>query len=820
MKRTRLVWIDNKTPVQAGEEPPAPPTEDPSLDEDPNFAFEGEEAADYEYEDEAAPMRSGWLVPAFAGLAIAGWTGFFGWAHRAALGGVTPLEAIDLIGSWAPPVIVIALVWLIAMRTSRRETGRFVEAAQVLRSESEQLEARLHRVNGELSVAREFLTQQSRELDTLGRLAIERLGEHSGRLDELISDNGREVERLSEVSASALENMENLRGNLPVIASSTKDVTNTIAQAGRTARAQLDEMVDGLNRVNEFGEASEAQVESLRGRIGEALDEFARTTHDTGQALAERYNKLSENVGAARVQFEQEEIEALAALRQRWSAAGDQIKTALDELATLDGAVIEPAAGRIATMREEHGALMADAARANEEFDNELMRRRELVDADNRTAVEALQTRLQALDNDLAERRDAHETRVRQVADLSGDLANRMDALADMAGRAAETGREANDTLDAALADTAGRLTATDASLRETDGLLSTLTDTTVRLLELVRATAQHGAEDLPKALVESEQSLLLLEERAARVGESVSTAGRDGEKLADDLERSQTRLSDLLAEFERASGAIAEGTGNHHDRLAAIADELDRLHEKSVSLASHARDELVVSIDALREANSAALSQIESEGGEGLSRWAETVGATSGEAIDRALKSRIEETAGILDDATTQAAERSREATLQLRDQLAKIDELTGNLERRIAQARERAAEQVDNDFSRRAALITESLNSSSIDIAKALSTDVADTAWASYLRGDRGIFTRRAVRLLDSGDAREIAELYDEDDGFREDVSRYIHDFEGMLRQLLSTRDGHALGVTLLSSDMGKLYVALAQGIERLRS
>ena len=56
--------------------------------------------------------------------------------------------------------------------------------------------------------------------------------------------------------------------------------------------------------------------------------------------------------------------------------------------------------------------------------------------------------------------------------------------------------------------------------------------------------------------------------------------------------------------------------------------------------------------------------------------------------------------------------------------------------------------------------------------------------------------------------------------DDAFKANVSRYIHDFEAMLRQLLSTRDGHALGVTLLSSDMGKLYVALAQAIERLRN
>ncbi|MCX7863782.1 MAG: hypothetical protein N2423_01900, partial [Novosphingobium sp.] len=74
-------------------------------------------------------------------------------------------------------------------------------------------------------------------------------------------------------------------------------------------------------------------------------------------------------------------------------------------------------------------------------------------------------------------------------------------------------------------------------------------------------------------------------------------------------------------------------------------------------------------------------------------------------------------------------------------------------------------------------------------------------------------------AVRLIEAAEARAIQQIYERDRDFREHVSRYIHDFEAILRQILSTRDGHALGVTLLSSDMGKLYVALAQGIERLR-
>jgi hypothetical protein len=113
----------------------------------------------------------------------------------------------------------------------------------------------------------------------------------------------------------------------------------------------------------------------------------------------------------------------------------------------------------------------------------------------------------------------------------------------------------------------------------------------------------------------------------------------------------------------------------------------------------------------------------------------------------------------------------------------------------------------------------LTESLNSTAIDVTKILSNDVTDTAWAAYLKGDRGVFTRRAVRLLDSREAKIIAKHYGDDSEFREHVNRYVHDFESIMRLLLSTRDGNAIGVTLLSSDIGKLYVALAQAIERLR-
>jgi hypothetical protein len=163
---------------------------------------------------------------------------------------------------------------------------------------------------------------------------------------------------------------------------------------------------------------------------------------------------------------------------------------------------------------------------------------------------------------------------------------------------------------------------------------------------------------------------------------------------------------------------------------------------------------------------------------------------------------------------------EAAQKATDRLMRQMLTISETSAALEARIADAKSEVEHSDQANFARRVALLVESLNSTAIDVTKIFSNDVTDTAWASYLRGDRGIFTRRAVKLLDGTEVKEILRNYENDNEFRDQVNRYIHDFEAMLRNVLASRDGSPLGVTLLSSDNGKLYVALAQAIERLRS
>ena len=197
------------------------------------------EYAEGAYEDEFVEHRSrfGWVLPALAITAVLGWTGLYGWAIWGDLltaANASPAQWTRWIIDWSVPVLLIGIVWLIAMRNSRSEAQRFADTAAMLSHESAQLERRLNVVNRELSVAREFLAAQSLELESLGRIASEKISTHASELQDLIQSNGAQVDRIGSASETALSNMTQLRDDLPVVANSARDVSNQVGNAGRT----------------------------------------------------------------------------------------------------------------------------------------------------------------------------------------------------------------------------------------------------------------------------------------------------------------------------------------------------------------------------------------------------------------------------------------------------------------------------------------------------------------------------------------------------------------------------------------------------------
>ncbi|MBX7502805.1 ATPase [Qipengyuania sp. YG27] len=829
-------------------------------------------------EEPELPRHYGWVIPALAFVAVAGWTGFFLWAHQATiLTRPAPGEAIDLIVQWTIPVLFVISLWLLAMRNSTREARRFSEVAHSLSLHSAELETRLARVNRELSLAREFLSSQSRELDYLGRTATERLSEHADRLQALVGENGERVESIASVSVTALENMGKLRDNLPVIANSAKDVSNQIGSAGRTAQSQLDELVDGFERLNEFGAASERQVSSLRERVDAALEAFTAQADQLAAITDQRFAELRERSESFRGELDSREVDALAAIRSRFEAlqselaeldaaaeaeraaaidslserlatlrdeavqAGatirdgeahaltawrnqiealqQRLRDAVAEVERIDEAALAAANAKLAALAAEAEAVDARVAERNRAFAAETAERQSAFAEAEEQAETRLTERLAALDEAIAERRAAQAEQLSIMAAEGEELAERIEALGAIFQTISEQGRAAGTDLSNGISELSAKLAESREALDGTDSAVASLTDASVRLLELIQASAKHSREDLPEAMEASEARLAGIEHRAEEVKALLDQARAAGEALTASMEAAESRSRDAIDGVEAFQARFGETSAGHADSIDGLRASVSALGEESAALSDKAQGELRDAIAALEASAREALAAIEDEQAQRIARIAERVGEQSAAAIDRALREHTAEAITALDKATGRSAEAGREVTRQLRDQLAKVNELTGNLENRIAHARERATEEVDNDFSRRVALITESLNSNAIDIAKAISTEVTDTAWASYLRGDRGIFTRRAVRLIDNTEAREIAELYDADHDFREHVSRYIHDFEAMLRTMLSTRDGHAVSVTLLSSDMGKLYVVLAQALERLR-
>jgi len=121
----------------------------------------------------------------------------------------------------------------------------------------------------------------------------------------------------------------------------------------------------------------------------------------------------------------------------------------------------------------------------------------------------------------------------------------------------------------------------------------------------------------------------------------------------------------------------------------------------------------------------------------------------------------------------------------------------------------------QARDDLRLRSTRLLESLNAASIDVARLLTLDVGDASWNAYLKGDRSIFTRRIVRLADAATGRAIKRHYDHDAPFRSLAVQYIDEFQRLLKYVDADKDSRALAVTLLSSDVGKLYVVLEQAI-----
>ena len=705
-------------------------------------------------------------------VAAAGWLAFAGWTLSRAWPVADNAAWMGWAATISAPLILIALLWLIFGRSPRRETERFVEAVGAMRRESQALESVLTIVDARLRDHRAVLSDEAARLMALGDEASDRLGRATQAIARETAEIDRTAQALDSAAAAAKVDIGVLLADLPKAEQQARAAAESIRAAGLGAHEQAA--------------ALEGQLASLTARGREADEAVGGAAQRLGAQVA----RIESSAGAAVERMDQAAVSMNSAVDGAMARAAESVEQARAGLEAQGQAIL-------AAIEQSRAAF----AQAGAEAGREMIERLESAGA----SVTALAARISEQDS-------ASDALVNRLSTQLGELDGQLGAL----GR---TGEEQNARLTQSL----GALRGVVQALRGEVELGSTesgaLIDRSHELAEALNAVTMQLRETVPAALSEVESQA----ERAGAAALAVvspaeaaqASAALAALSLAESEESIQRQREALDALIAAVQGGVAEAQVKLGE-LGAAVGETERAQARLVQETGPALIEALVRVrDAANQAANHAREAIVAAIPDSLAALTEAAREALDEATAEPVHDQLAEIAG----ASQRAMAVARQASERLTRQLLTMSETAAAIEDRIAED-QAAREEKDSDaLTRRVSLLIEALNSTAIDVNKLLSNEVADTAWAAYLKGDRGVFTRRAVRLLDSGEARAVQRQYADEPDFRDQVNRYVHDFEAMLRRILADREGSTLAVTLLSSDMGKLYVALAQAIERLR-
>ena len=168
---------------------------------------------------------------------------------------------------------------------------------------------------------------------------------------------------------------------------------------------------------------------------------------------------------------------------------------------------------------------------------------------------------------------------------------------------------------------------------------------------------------------------------------------------------------------------------------------------------------------------------------------------------------------------ASAHAADAGQAAAERITARLLALTATVADVERRLDDADQAQDRRIRDDIATRSTTLLSSMESAAIDIAALLGAEIDEAAWVRWLAGDRGLFLRRAVRVVDARTAAAIAGHWTGHSDFREVATRFIGEFEALIARVQPEGQGRDLALALLSSDPGKLYVALCQSIDRLK-
>jgi len=725
---------------------------------------------DSDWQPEPSARNTVWLsvlaVLALAWISVAAWLAFQQ---------TLPSDAFSVVTLGAAllaPLLFLAVLALIITRRSGTDLARLAKRADAAVMDTRKSLDLIVEAEARLSAAMAALRRHSEEAAALSETSTASLLAVASRIEDVGNRIVPGLRASGETASEALSLIDALEKAAPRLDSCLSEFAGSLVRCGEELTARGTSLDDQMQQAAEKAEAARLQLTEAHDaavRQIESLRSEARETSEEMTSMAE--------LAAARIDFTLERARGAA------SEARDRLEShsaALDTLVDRNRSEVAAIAGESVTAFEAAmGSITARIAEADKAIVDHGERAGSII-AGIANQIESASGRFTAFEREAGEGR-------KRIGQQFGALEVEIRKVED--------------------------------SLAQGQALASAFTGQAEKLLVALDSGVREMDESLPGAFDRIDGRMDETRTRLDAVMAGVSAMQANADSIIDRLEAARLNVDAQAQAIAAAMAAGDTGLEHHRVELAAIEATLEANRATIATLIDEAAPALINTLRQARDDSSAMTDQIGKTIDAAIADAAGKLAEAGGSALETAIGQQVSQQIGQIADIADNAVKTAHRATDHLLRQMLSLSDSATDLESRIASV-SAAEESRQRDYlTERSAQIIAVLQDSAIDVSKWLGAEISDRDWTAYLNGDKSLFVRRAVRLLSGGEARRIHALYQSEPQLQDHVSRYVSEFEAMLSDVLAGRNGNSLAVAMLSSDIGKLYIALAQAIDRLK-
>ncbi len=685
------------------------------------------------------------------------WLMFLGWLVRQGMGWPADAAGLaELVQRWAAPALVpVAASFAVAaaFMAASRPPGAWplVPAEDSLDGTEAELAGSIARV----TTLREMLAE---DVAAIGEAA----NESHVRAQEIAS----QAAAISTQCSVAQTAGNALAEQMALAASQAKQMVEEVAVGGEALRART--------------EALYAMAAALVEAFASASDQGAAATSSIEHALA----GLHDRMGDART-------EAAALVADLQNHAARSFESNAQAMAAIEKTV----AGQVAAV----ASSLADARTTLEAIGGETQQRLAKQLASLTSDAQSLEDRLHA--------QIGASEQLGQTAERSFQL---LDSRLELSVKASA---DALDKLHQKIAAANAETDEVARPLREGKAAAVELETAVAALRETVMQTIDVMGKTLPEQTVEASRSAETLTNELMELVSAIETAHGRASELADPIAESR-RVVDAAAIAFAEQRTAMESAGQ------ALVVELEQARQLIAEVEEQTRDTSLAAASRLVD----AMGRVREVAGQAAGTMRETLDGVIAEARasltaaadDAMRRSFVDPIAAQAQEAVTAAqaaSETSRSVSERAAASLLALATTMKQVEDRAGRSQESLEALVVRDLAASTQLLTDRMETSAMSIAGALGKPMTDAELIAWRRGERSLFGRRLVAMLDKADRNSLREKLNAEPDFAEAARRHIAEFEA-----LTTRVGGdgPLARALGQSDSGRISMILSEALE----